>query len=187
MPKNPKDFNVDKICVPKIAVFICPLDITQTKTKDTVLIHNAKKMFNFGMEQGKQVENIFQDLADVFDTVLALPYLNRYNIIAVKVLSKLDILRLCCVIGATSHARLGTPMAEEMVVTIRDNHLLPGAVAMEMELDKRLQEVAAKTPGLNQHAIKKFVKELEIVQRTIYENTGMKSTAVLSRLHTAHY
>jgi T-complex protein 1 subunit theta len=162
---------------------------------------------------------------------------------AVKVLSKFDLRRLCRVIGATALTRLGTPMAEEMgycdivetveigsdrvtvfrqeeaeksrttTIVIRgatQNHmddieraiddginmikaatrnplLLPGAGAVEMELNKRLQAVAAKTPGLNQHAIKKFAEALEVVPRTLCDNAGMNATAALSRLYAAHY
>lgn len=162
---------------------------------------------------------------------------------AVKVLSKFDIRRLCRVVGATALARLGAPMAEEMgycdvVETVeigsdrvtvfrqeeadksrtttvvirgatqnhmddieraiddgvnvikaatRDNRLLIGAGASDMELNKRLQAVAAKTPGLNQHAIKKFAEALEVVPRTLCDNAGMEATAVLSRLYAAHY
>ncbi|KAL9537266.1 T-complex protein 1 subunit theta [Mucor bainieri] len=236
----------------KIAVFTCPLDISQTETKGTVLIHNAQEMLNFSKDEEKQVEKIFQDLADAGVKVvvtgngigeLALHYLNRYNIMAVKVLSKFDLRRLCRVIGATALARLGTPMAEEMgqcdivetveigsdrvtvfrqeeseksrttTIVIRgatQNHmddieravddgvnvikaatrnplLLAGAGAVEMELNKRLQIVASKTPGLNQHAIKKFAEALEVVPRTLCENAGMDATAVLSRLYAAHY
>jgi T-complex protein 1 subunit theta len=45
---------------------------------------------------------------------LALHFLNRFNIMAVKVLSKFDLRRLCRVTGATALARLGPPMPEEM-------------------------------------------------------------------------
>jgi T-complex protein 1 subunit theta len=236
----------------KVAVFTCPLDISQTESKGTVLIHNAQEMLNFSKDEETQVEKIFQELADAGVKVvvtgagigeLALHYLNRYNIMAVKVLSKFDLRRLCRVIGATALARLGAPMAEEMgecdvvetveigsdrvtvfrqeaseksrtaTIVIRgatQNHmddieravddgvnaikaatrnpnLLAGAGAVEMELNKRLQLVAQKTPGLNQHAIKKFAEALEVVPRTLCETAGMDGTAVLSRLYAAHY
>ncbi|KAI9026588.1 T-complex protein 1 theta subunit [Phycomyces nitens] len=236
----------------KVAVFTCPLDITQTETKGTVLIHNAKEMLDFSKDEEKHIEKIFKELADAGVNVvvtgngigeLALHYLNRFNIMAIKVLSKFDIRRLCRVVGATALARLGAPMAEEMgycdiVETVeigsdrvtvfrqeqsevsrtativirgatqnhmddieraiddgvniikacsRDGRLLPGAGAVEMELNKRLQNVAAKTPGLNQHAIKKFAEALEVVPRTLCENAGMDAVAVLSRLYAAHY
>jgi T-complex protein 1 subunit theta len=246
------DGMVQKATAAKVAVFTCPLDISQTETKGTVLIHNAQEMLNFSKDEEKQVEKIFQDLADAGVKVvvtgngigeLALHYLNRFNIMAVKVLSKFDLRRLCRVIGATALTRLGTPMAEEMgycdivetveigsdrvtvfrqeeaeksrttTIVIRgatQNHmddieraiddginmvkaatrnplLLPGAGAVEMELNKRLQAVAAKTPGLNQHAIKKFAEALEVVPRTLCDNAGMNATAALSLLYAAHY
>lgn len=236
----------------KVAVFTCPLDISQTETKGTVLIHNAQEMLNFTKDEESQVEKIFQELSDAGVKVvvtgngvgeLALHYLNRFNIVVVKVLSKFDLRRLCRVIGATALARVGVPMAEEMgfcdiVETVeiggdrvtvfrqeesdksrtstivlrgatqnhlddleraiddgvnvikaitKDDRLLAGAGAAEMELNKRLQAVADKTPGLNQHAIKKFAEALEVIPRTLCENAGMDATEVLSRLYAAHF
>ncbi|KAI8069505.1 T-complex protein 1 theta subunit [Gongronella butleri] len=236
----------------KVAIFTCPLDISQTETKGTVLIHNAQEMLSFSKDEEKQMEKIFQELADAGVKVvvtgatigeLALHYLNRFGMMAVKVPSKFDLRRLCRVVGATALARLGAPMAEEMgfcdivetveigsdrvtvfrqeendksrttTIVIRgatQNHmddieraiddgvnvikaltrngdLLAGAGAVEMQLNKRLQAVAAKTPGLNQHAIKKFAEALEVVPRTLCENAGMDATATLSRLYAAHY
>ncbi|ORZ03798.1 T-complex protein 1 theta subunit [Syncephalastrum racemosum] len=236
----------------KVAVFTCPLDIQQTETKGTVLIHNAQEMLNFSKDEEKHIEKMFQELADAGVKVvvtgngigeLALHYLNRFNIMAVKVLSKFDVRRLCRVVGATALSRLGAPMPEEMgycdiVETVeigsdrvtvfrqeeldrsrtttivirgatqnhmddieraiddgvnvikaatRDQRLLAGAGAFEMELNKRLQTVASKTPGLNQHAIKRFAEAMEVVPRTLCENAGMDATAILSRLYAAHY
>ncbi|KAI8391714.1 T-complex protein 1 theta subunit [Radiomyces spectabilis] len=244
--------SVQKVTQAKVAVFTCPLDIAQTETKGTVLIHNAQEMLNFSKDEEKHIEKIFQELADAGVKVvvsgagigeLALHYLNRFNIMAVKVLSKFDIRRLCRVVGATALARLGAPMPEEMgfcdiVETVeigsdrvtvfrqeeadksrtttivvrgatqnhmddieralddgvnvikaatRDDRLLAGAGASDMELNKRLQNVASKTPGLNQHAMKRFAEALEVVPRTLCENAGMDATAVLSRLYAAHY
>lgn len=45
---------------------------------------------------------------------LVLHYLNKYNLLVIKVLSKFDLQRLCRVVGATPLARLGAPMPEEM-------------------------------------------------------------------------
>jgi T-complex protein 1 subunit theta len=64
---------------------------------------------------------------------------------------------------------------------------VPGAGATEAELAKRLSAFGEKTPGLNQHAIKKFAEALQVVPRTLAENAGMDATQVLSRLNAAHY
>ncbi|CAG8448343.1 422_t:CDS:2 [Funneliformis caledonium] len=107
----------------KIAIFTCPLDLTQTETKGTVLIHNANEMLNFTKGEEQQIEKILKEFEDAGIKVvvtgssvgeLALHYLNRYNIMVVKVLSKFDLRRLCRVVGASALARLGVPTAEEM-------------------------------------------------------------------------
>ncbi|KAL4232557.1 T-complex protein 1 subunit theta [Mactra antiquata] len=68
----------------------------------------------------------------------------------------------------------------------RDNRLLPGAGASEIEIAKQITTLGESTPGLEQYAIKKFAEALEVVPRTISENAGVKATEVLSLLYAAH-
>nr|CAG8579748.1 11153_t:CDS:2 [Entrophospora candida] len=223
---------VRKVNNGKIAVFTCSLDLTQTETKGTVLIHNAKEMLNFTKGEEHHMEKVFKELADADIKVvvtgssigeLALHYLNRFNIMVVKVLSKFDLRRLCKVLDANALARLGVPTPEEMgycdiVETVeiggdrvtvfrqenettktatiiirgatqnhlddieraidgginivkaigRDNRLVPGAGATEMELLKQLVT-------------------FEIFPRTIAENSGLDATKVLAKLYSIHY
>ncbi len=118
----------------KVGVFSCPIDISQTETKGTVLLHNAKEMLDFSKGEEVQLEKvpplrnlsllqIIKEIADSGVRVvvagqsigeLALHYLNRYSILVIKVLSKFDLRRLCRVVGATPLARLGAPMPDEM-------------------------------------------------------------------------
>ena len=196
------------------------------------------------------MEKIFQELADSGLNVivagssvgeLAMHYLNRHNILVIKVASKFDLRRLCRVVGATPLARLGAPTPDEMgrcdvvetveiggdrvtvfrqseettrtatVVVrgattnqmddieraiddgvnvvkgiIKDPRLVAGAGATELELAKRIAEFGEKTPGLSQHAIKRFADALEVVPRTLAENAGLDATETLSRLYAAH-
>jgi T-complex protein 1 subunit theta len=53
-------------------------------------------------------------------------------------------------------------------------------------LAKRVAEYGEKTPGLAQHAIKRFADALEVVPRTLAENAGLDATEVLSKLYAAH-
>lgn len=69
----------------------------------------------------------------------------------------------------------------------RDPRLVPGAGATEMELLKRVLAYGEKTPGLLQHAIKKFAEAFEVVPRTLAETSGLDATEVLSRLYSAHH
>ena len=107
----------------KVGVFSCPTDISQTETKGTVLLHNAKEMKDFTKGEEQQVEQAIKELHDSGIRVvvagstigeLAQHYLNRYNMLTIKILSKFELRRLCRVVGATPLARLGAPMPDEM-------------------------------------------------------------------------
>ena len=107
----------------KVGVFSCPIDISQTETKGTVLLKNAQEMIDFTKGEEAQLEQIVKELHDsglrvivAGSTVgeLALHYLNRAGILVIKVLSKFELRRLCRVVGASPLARLGAPMPDEM-------------------------------------------------------------------------
>ncbi|KXS95858.1 hypothetical protein AC578_7881 [Pseudocercospora eumusae] len=117
------DGTVKKATKAKVGVFSCPIDISQTETKGTVLIKDAKQLLNFTKGEEAQIENTIKELHDSGLRVvvagatvgeLALHYLNRFGILVIKVLSKFELRRLCRVVGATPLARLGAPMPDEM-------------------------------------------------------------------------
>lgn len=117
------DGSIKKAKNAKVGVFSCPIDISQTETKGTVVLHNAKEMMDFTKGEESQLETAIKELHDsglrvvvAGSTVgeLALHYLNRFGILVVKVLSKFELRRLCRVVGATPLARLGAPMPDEM-------------------------------------------------------------------------
>jgi T-complex protein 1 subunit theta len=117
------DGSVKKVARAKVGVFSCPIDISQTETKGTVLLHNAKEMLDFTKGEESQLETAIKELYDsglrvvvAGSTVgeLAMHYLNRYGILVIRILSKFELRRLCRVVGATPLARLGAPMPDEM-------------------------------------------------------------------------
>ena len=50
-----------KVTKAKVAVFTCGLDIAQTETKGTVLIHNKEEMLNFTTGEEKHLEKVDSD------------------------------------------------------------------------------------------------------------------------------
>lgn len=121
-PKEPNG-SVKKATKAKVGVYSCAIDISQTETKGTVLLHNAKEMLDFTKGEESQLEAAIKELHDVGLRViiagstvgeLAMHYLNRYGILVIKILSKFDLRRICRVVGATPLARLGAPMPDEM-------------------------------------------------------------------------
>ena len=99
----------------KVAVFSCALDIQQTETKGTVLLKSANELLSFSHEEEKHLESIIKEIADSGVKVivtgsgigdLALHFVNRYGMMAIKVLSKFELRRLCKVTGATALTRL---------------------------------------------------------------------------------
>ncbi|KAJ1335188.1 T-complex protein 1 subunit theta [Microdochium nivale] len=121
-PKEPAG-SIKKAKSAKVGVYSCAIDMGQTETKGTVLLHNAKEMMDFSKGEEAQLETSIKELHDsgirvvvAGSTVgeLALHYLNRYDMLVIKVLSKFELRRICRVVGATPLARLGAPMPDEM-------------------------------------------------------------------------
>ena len=128
--------SVKKATKAKVGVYSCPIDISQTETKGTVLLKNAKEMVDFTKGEEAQLEQIVKELHDsglrvivAGQTVgeLALHYLNKAGILVIKVQSKFELRRLCRVVGASPLARLGAPMPDEMgSIDVVETHEIGG-------------------------------------------------------------
>jgi T-complex protein 1 subunit eta len=64
--------------------------------------------------------------------------------------------------------------------------VVAGGGAIEMELSRFLREYLRKISGKTQLVINGFAKALEIIPRTLAENSGMDSTDVLNKLRQKH-
>lgn len=87
----------------KVAVYSCAVDIMQTETKGTVLIKTADELMNFSRGEENLLELQIKTIADAGVKVIvagakfgdmALHYLHKYNIMAVRLNSKFDLRRL---------------------------------------------------------------------------------------------
>jgi chaperonin GroEL (HSP60 family) len=69
---------------------------------------------------------------------------------------------------------------------IEDGPIVAGGGAVDMELSKRLGEVADKYSGREQLAIKAFAEAFEIIPRTLAENAGLDPIDLLVELRSKH-
>lgn len=67
-----------------------------------------------------------------------------------------------------------------------DGRLLPGAGAIELEMSKRLKAYANEVKGLDQYGIRKFADALDVVPRTLAENSGQDPSLSMHALHLSH-
>lgn len=107
----------------KVAVFACPINISRTETKGTVLIKGAQELLQFSKGEEDilkgQIEAVAAAGVNVVvtgETVgeLAMHFIERAGMMVLKVPSKFALRALCKATGATPLARLGAPTAEEM-------------------------------------------------------------------------
>merc|ERR1719445_3000119 len=107
----------------KVAIFTCPVDALQTETKGTVLIKTAEELTNFSRGEETQLENQIKAIADTGADVvvaggkfgdMALHYINKYNMMGVRLMSKWDVRRLARATGATALPKMSPPTPEEL-------------------------------------------------------------------------
>jgi T-complex protein 1 subunit theta len=107
----------------KIAVFGCSVSAAETETKATVLITNAEEMMSYNRSEEEQMEAQIKAIADSGVKVvisggsiseIAMHFIERHGMMAIKIMSKFELRRLCRATGATAVIRLGALMPEEL-------------------------------------------------------------------------
>eukprot|EP00750_Incisomonas_marina_P017100 INCI19852.1.p1 GENE.INCI19852.1~~INCI19852.1.p1 ORF type:complete len:548 (+),score=119.32 INCI19852.1:193-1836(+) len=233
-----------------IAVYANEIAAAATEAKSTVLIKNAEDLLTYSKSEEAAIESAIRDIADAGVNMIiaggkvsemAGHFLEKYNIMVVRITSKFELRRICRATGATAQVKLAPPTPEEIghcslvyekefgskhcvvmeqtdaesqisTIVLRgstmntlddferaiddgvhavktltsDKRLLAGAGAVEIECAQQLASLALTTPGLEQYAIKKFAEALEVVPRTLAENSGKLATDVISELYKQH-
>jgi T-complex protein 1 subunit theta len=234
----------------KIAVFGCSIEASAPETKGTVVIKSADELKAYNKGEERAMEDAIRGISDSGAKVvvaggsiseIAMHFIEKYGLLAVKVPSKFELRRLCKAVNATAQVRVGAPNPGELgyadvvavqelssrlvtvfrqedddsaVATIvlrgatmnllddmeraiddavnaarvlcKDGRLVPGAGAAEIELAHQLSRVAAASAGLEQYAIAKFAESLEVVPRTLAENSGQVERDVITALYARH-
>jgi len=74
----------------------------------------------------------------------------------------------------------------DVAAVIRDNMVVAGAGAIEVELSRRLMEFSNSLSGREQLAVQEFANALEFIPLTLAENAGLDPIDVLTELKSRH-
>jgi T-complex protein 1 subunit theta len=106
-----------------VCVFACGFEASSTEAKGTVLMKNADDLLNYNKTEEMKMSDIVASIkAANVDVVvvggnvsdMALHYIDKYNIMCLRIGSKWELRRLCTAVHATALVRLGPPTPDEM-------------------------------------------------------------------------
>lgn len=106
----------------KVAVYTCDFEASQSETKGTVLLKSAEEFTKYTKSEETMLEKKIKEIADAGVTVIASPkfgevamhFLEKYKIMAIKCLSKFDLRRVARTTGAIAMAKVNTPTVDEI-------------------------------------------------------------------------
>lgn len=107
----------------KVVVYTCPIDIAAPETKGTVLIKTAEELVNFSKGEESVLEEQIKAIASSGAKIivsggkygdLALHYIDKYKLMAVRLQSKFELRRLCKTVNATPLTKVIPPTSEEL-------------------------------------------------------------------------
>ena len=107
----------------KVAVYATAVDTQTTETKGTVLLHNADELESYSRGEERKMEEHISAIAQTGAKVvvgnsnfgeLALHFIERYGMMAIKVPSKFELRRFCRAVGATQIVQLQQPQDDEL-------------------------------------------------------------------------
>lgn len=107
----------------KIAVYACGFEASGTEAKGTVVMKTAQDLLSYNLSEERKMEEIVAGIAATGVNVvvtggnlsdMALHFLDRSNLLCLKVGSKWELRRLCMAVNATALVRLGAPTPDEM-------------------------------------------------------------------------
>jgi T-complex protein 1 subunit theta len=107
----------------KVTVFGCGIEASGTEAKGTVLMKNADDLKGYNKTEEVKMEEIIKSIADTGTKVvvsggtvseMAMHFIERYDMMCIRIGSKWELRRLCSAINANALVRLGPATPDEM-------------------------------------------------------------------------
>jgi len=114
---------VTSVSESKVTVFNCGIEASQTEAKGTVLMQNAEDLKSYNISEEKKMEEIIQSIAETNTKLIvtggsvsemALHFMDRYQLMCLKIPSKWDVRRFCAATNSSALVRLGPATPDEM-------------------------------------------------------------------------
>lgn len=118
--KQPRS-SVTSVNNAQIGIFTCSIQCSDTETKGTALLHSAEELENFNLSEEREISKTIKAIKDSGVNVivtggtiddLASHFIEKYQLMVVKLTSKWELRRLCRAVGARALVSLG-PVAKE--------------------------------------------------------------------------
>lgn len=135
-----------------VAVFSQGVDTSSTETKGTVLIKSAQELKDYHKSEEKELEEIIKGIADLGVKVvvsgqsigeMAMHFIERYHMMAIKIPSKFELRRICRATGAQAIPKFIVPGKEQLGQAQRVEQVeIGGNQVMLIQQDRRVGKVA---------------------------------------------
>ncbi|DBA68483.1 TPA: hypothetical protein ACH3X2_013770 [Trebouxia sp. C0005] len=121
--KRDTEGTVKSVTDAKVAVFAQGVDTSSTETKGTVLIKNAEELQTYSQGEEDRMEQVIKGIADSGAKVvvagsaygeMAMHFIEKYGMMALRLPSKFDMRRFCRATGATALVKLAAPQPDEL-------------------------------------------------------------------------
>lgn len=106
----------------RVAVYTCDFEASQSETKGTVLLKSAEEFTNYTKSEESMLESKIKAISEAGVSVIAAPkfgevamhFLEKYKIMAIKCMSKFDLRRVARTTKAIALAKMQTPTTDEI-------------------------------------------------------------------------
>jgi len=182
----------------KVAVFASGIELQGTETKGTVLLENADQLLNYTKGEEQRMEEFIKGIKDVgVDVVvsggsineIAIHYLNKYRIMALKIPSKFELQRVCRTVGATAIIRQGPPLPEECgyVDSIKVEEISSQRMIVIKSRDARIATVVLQSSSPNVlDELERSIANAVNVVRSVTRDNHFVAGAGATEIELAH-
>lgn len=182
----------------KVAVFASGIELQGTETKGTVLLENADQLLNYTKGEEQRMEEFIKGIKDVGVEVvvsggaiseIAIHYLNKYRIMALKITSKFELRRVCRTVGAVSIIRQGPPLPEECgyVESIKVEEISSQKLCILKSRDAKISTIVIRSASPNMlDEVERAIGNAVNVVRSVARDPCFVAGAGATEIELAH-